>query len=131
MMILLGKEERENDRECTIRLDWPAMYTILNKERGRVCHNKEGFKLCPVALSCLAGRQERERASAQVCILNGDTQQVSTTWHYDEDLRCGSSMHGHNEDNPQQVDTTSICIVSTQQVHACRLVCGGPFWVGR
>jgi hypothetical protein len=30
--------------------------------------------LCPVALSHLTARQERERASAQVCILNGDTQ---------------------------------------------------------
>ena len=85
MTILLGKEEREHERECTIRLDWPAIYTILKKERGRVCHHEEGFELCPVALSCLTARQERESASAQVCILNGDTQRVSTMWRYNED----------------------------------------------
>jgi hypothetical protein len=41
MIILLRKEEREHERECTIRLDQPAFYTILKKERGRVCHHEE------------------------------------------------------------------------------------------
>jgi hypothetical protein len=31
MIILLRKEEREHERECTIRLDQPAFYTILKK----------------------------------------------------------------------------------------------------
>jgi hypothetical protein len=74
--------------------------------------------VCPVALNCLTARQERERASAQVCILNRDTQQVSPMWNYNEDSHCGSSTPGHNEDNPQRVDTMRIFIVLTQQVDA-------------
>jgi hypothetical protein len=116
------KEERKHERDCTIRLDWPAIYTILKKEHGRVCHHEEGFELCPVALSCLTARQERERASAQVCILNGDTQRVFPMWSCSEDLHCGSSTPGHNEDNPQRADTMRIFIVLTQQVDARRLV---------
>jgi hypothetical protein len=72
--------------------------------------------LCPVAFSRLIAKQERERASAQVCILNGDIQQVFTMWRHNEDYVV----------YPQCVDTMSILIVSTQQVDAYRLVRGGP-----
>jgi hypothetical protein len=102
----LHKSKGVHEGEREIRPKWPAIYTFLKKERGRFCHHEEGFELCPVALSCLIARQERERASAQVCILDVDTRRVSTMWRYNEDLCCVSSTCGHNEDT-HCVDTTS------------------------